>query len=1474
MISRKISFAITFFTFFIGTGFSPQIALPTFQGVQKKKSDDGKNPVIFITGSDGSNTVSNGSITNDANISLTFTANENISGFAIGDLGAIGGNLSSFSGTNSVYSATFTPSSQRNTVVYIPKNVYTDESSNNNIHSIPFYWTYDATAPVYVSGTSINSDNSKVRIFLSERVYDTDSGNGALEIGDFTLSISGGSATLGSTNPTAITKDTPTFPLTETVESNLNWSYGLEISDLDLDGDKDIIATGLRADKILWYENDGSGEGTLFGTAQNIDANLNGALGLAINDLDGDGDMDVIATAYNGGALQWYKNNGSEDFGTKIVIDSGIAQCYDVRLSDLDGDGDMDIVATGRSSDKIVWYVNDGLENFTSTVIDNSVNGPGNFVIKDLDEDGDLDLIVAVIDGGNVVWYANNGSQNFGDAININTNFAMCRDLDVVDMDEDGDLDIVALSSDAAGNEVAWFSNDGSENFTTIGIENSITSANYLQVVDLDGDSDEDIVITSAQDDDVIWYQNDGSENFTKIMIDNNLNGAAEVKVDDVDGDGDLDVVATSIYAYDIKYYTNIDSGYVLDISLSGLPNGNETLTISPTSNSIYDIAGNAAATSQSYSTVTLNSFSSMALDLDGTNDYVAAGEAALGGSITVECWIKPENIDVNWSGFVCKNNKKADGEGVFWLGQHSTAGVVRFGIYLTGSNATETALDTDGAVLSNDSWYHVAATYDGNYQKIYINGSLVKTSADRNTVLPSGTSEYRIGLSTASYFNGIIDEVRIWNTARTADEIADNMERELVGNESDLVAYYKMSNGSGTTLTDNSSNSNTGTLTNMVTSGGSSDWVTSNAPLGVMNTNYITDLEAVWEQTGTNDSPSSDGLYMTMGTGLTEENWAVYGNNNTTGTSTSDLPSGVGVRSGRIWQIDEEGTVAPNVTIDVDESTVLSTFAHGATANKFLYRSGSSGDFTIGHQGSSTGRANKTVSFSSVGLDSGYYYTIGLATSLLSDGTHGSTSWSKGSDFDGIQDRAYQSSSSSSESPLHRSSNGDGNAWTVSTLLNFNDSNGRTIWQSGAYEDFDVSLAVTNSAGLFFNYGEEGSNRLTFTNSDIEPCTWYSITVAYDGGTTGYINYALDFDGSNDYVSLPNSINMGTSDFTLSIRLNTDGLGSRQHVLQQTGTNSNRVIAINSDGSLTSRLGGTGSDHDSGVDLSAGTWYHIVLVHDNSANTIKWYVNGTAQNTNSSVNIPSNNSSFYLGINANANDKEFDGKIDELRIWNAALSEAQIPGDSGTDSILVGNESNLVAYYRFDHTSGTSLNDRTSNNNDGTLNNMNNSDWVTSGVSLAPLDSLDDYYGRFNFYTTDLSTGAVSALTMARSHTNYGHTGAVSGQFYVAARGGNSYVLASQFSYVGVTNSALSSSAIQGNASYVTGFALDPVGWANANFSIPSSSDANNNKIWLFGDGSSDTESVIYNYIAPSDNDSRLIREGDTYEIDLYIAN
>ena len=172
---------------------------------------DVTSPYVSITATDGSNAVANNSTTNDATLSVTFTANESVTGFAIGDIGTFGGSVSSFSGSGNSYTATFTPSGERNTGIYLPKDTYTDVATNNNRGSLPFYWSYDATAPTIVSGTSIASDNSTVTVKLSEPVYDTNSGSGALEVGDFAFSISGGSATLASTTPTSISKATPSF---------------------------------------------------------------------------------------------------------------------------------------------------------------------------------------------------------------------------------------------------------------------------------------------------------------------------------------------------------------------------------------------------------------------------------------------------------------------------------------------------------------------------------------------------------------------------------------------------------------------------------------------------------------------------------------------------------------------------------------------------------------------------------------------------------------------------------------------------------------------------------------------------------------------------------------------------------------------------------------------------------------------------------------------------------------------------------------------------------------------------------------------------------------------------------------------------------------------------------------------------------------------------------------------------------------
>ena len=218
-------------------------------------------------------------------------------------------------------------------------------------------------------------------------------------------------------------------------------------------------------------------------------------------------------------------------------------------------------------------------------------------------------------------------------------------------------------------------------------------------------------------------------------------------------------------------------------------------------------------------------------------------------------------------------------------------------------------------------------------------------------------------------YLAGIIDDVRFWNDVRTETEIKENMHKELVGNETDLRAYYKMNSGTGTSLTDNSTNSNTGTLTNMA----NGDWVTSYAVIGDLGSSYETDVEGIWSITGTNESDASTGLTITVSSALTSGNFAVFGNNNTNATSTADLGSIAStVRTGRIWQVDESGTVSATIKIDMSDATGNYSTSSSASDYKLLYRSGTSGAFSDAATGSSI--SGDVVTFNSVSLQDGYY--------------------------------------------------------------------------------------------------------------------------------------------------------------------------------------------------------------------------------------------------------------------------------------------------------------------------------------------------------------------------------------------------------------------------------------------------------------------------------------------------------------------
>ena len=131
---------------------------------------------------------------------------------------------------------------------------------------------------------------------------------------------------------------------------------------------------------------------------------------------------------------------------------------------------------------------------------------------------------------------------------------------------------------------------------------------------------------------------------------------------------------------------------------------------------------------------------------------------------------------------------------------------------------------------------------------------------------------------------------------------------------------------------------------------------------------------------------------------------------------------------------------------------------------------------------------------------------------------------------------------------------------------------------------------------------------------------------------------------------------------------------------------------------------------------VSTNTWTHIAFTHDNSSNTTKFYINGSldATGTGLSKNLAGNNSNLFIGWDGQQGDKYFTGKIDEVRIWDDVRTQAEIQDNMYKE--LVGNESNLVAYYNFNDGRGTSVLDLTSNNNNGTMTNMDaSSDWTSS---------------------------------------------------------------------------------------------------------------------------------------------------------------
>jgi hypothetical protein len=196
---------------------------------------------------------------------------------------------------------------------------------------------------------------------------------------------------------------------------------------------------------------------------------------------------------------------------------------------------------------------------------------------------------------------------------------------------------------------------------------------------------------------------------------------------------------------------------------------------------------------------------STIAVDLEASSSqYLHAADSAslsVTGNLTLECWVKFESLPGN--GVVSNYVAKADNGGNFsfsW-GIHNDSGTYYH--YFVGSS-DGTNLDilstTDVSwTPSTGTWYHVAVAYDtGGNIKFYQDGVQVgATQSGEATSIFNSNSKLGIGVrlidngGPTGFFDGIVDDVRVWSTNRSVAEINDNKSIQLSGGESNLVAYW-----------------------------------------------------------------------------------------------------------------------------------------------------------------------------------------------------------------------------------------------------------------------------------------------------------------------------------------------------------------------------------------------------------------------------------------------------------------------------------------------------------------------------------------------------------------------------------------------------------------------------------------------------------------------------------------------------------
>lgn len=773
------------------------------------------------------------------------------------------------------------------------------------------------------------------------------------------------------------------------------------------------------------------------------------------------------------------------------------------------------------------------------------------------------------------------------------------------------------------------------------------------------------------------------------------------------------------------------------------------------------------------------------ALDFDGTNDCVLIGTheglPVNNESYTIEAWVKLNLVAgthgiCSWGG---AGANQSNGLGFTWTGSNLTL------TNAWGNNDFNVSIANTGA-----GWHHVACSYNNvsNTRLLYLDGQQVGGSSNKPVpgVHAVPNINFAIGRATNStgFFNGIIDELKIWKVARTPAEINNSMKNLLNGNEANLVSYYNFNSGSAygnntvvTVLNDITANAKHGTLTNMALNGGASNWVESYAMCIPVIHSFSPDTAITGDTILIRGKNFEDAMMVQFAgtsrafTILNDSTIRVLARSSASGSITITTPAGTDSMPGFIYiptpfisSFTPVSGAGMSVTIQGSNFTGATAVSFGgvpaasftvasATTINAIVGSGASGEVRVSTPFGSATRAgfvfvNQPVISSFVPLKAitGSVVTIRganlLYTTAVNLGAIPASSFTILNDS--IITAMVGSGASGNVSVITPGGTAaqPGLVYTpppvISSFYPVSAVAGHTVTITGKNFTYATAVSVGGVPAQSFNIVSS-----TTIKAVVGAGASGNITITGPGGKGSISGFsygtlqgnALHFDGVNDIVSIGinDSLPGGNSSYTIEAWVNPDqitgahgiaGWGALQAANRYTGFR----LGVNG-ANKTLNAYWWANDLVLNIPDITGTWHHVACTYNNQTRARVIYLDGNFVGSDTPV-VSHNADIVNLTVGRTNPNEFFKGKIDELRIWKITRTRDQLI--TSMQSAVDANEPGLVSYYPFNqgfaegNNAGVNiLADHTANKKSGMLTNMalngNTSNWVSSGAMPAP---------------------------------------------------------------------------------------------------------------------------------------------------------